>query len=133
MPPTTRASGNATLDALHALNDAHRNIIFPNMFNEVGFDDFAEVEYTIVKNGKTFKLKETRLWITHDRSDDADLPISFHKPQGKEFGKLVAPFLKSVIPKGKVEFKLGYTKTNVDKLAKDGEKMRVLTKEVDSI
>jgi hypothetical protein len=107
MPPTTRASGNATLDALHALNEAHRNIIFPNMFNEVGFDDFAEVEYSIVKNGKTFKLKETRLWITHDRSDDEDFSIFPPKPQGKEFGKLVAPFLKKCHPRGKSGIQVG--------------------------
>lgn len=92
--PSAAADG-PKLDAaqvLSRLNEHHRSVIFPAMFERLSFDHVREVEYHFHVDRATnvIRVTQTVCFFSHDRNPEMTLVIGFKPADGERLGAWIA-------------------------------------------
>lgn len=105
---THRAMTMTPSQVLTRLNNHHRGIIFPRMFETITFDMIAEVEYSFELKNLRLCVTQSEFWCSPNRDSTGNFVIQVPEQEGMRMGR----WLHHVIdPKsiGDRTGKIGYT------------------------
>ena len=103
-----RAPTMTAQEVIARINNHHRKVIFPNMFEQLTFDMFAEVEYSFVIDKKIIRVTRSEFWVTSDRNvDKGHFAIEFKPEDGKKMGRWLHHVVDPNTTKG--SGKIGFT------------------------
>ena len=106
-------------EVLKKLNDHHRAVIFPRIFDKLTFDMISEVEYHFVldkvRDNKRLRVTKSEFWMSSDRAPSGNFKIEFDADDGRFMGR----WLHNVVdpktmcakhPSGKIGFTMNHDK-----------------------
>ena len=105
-----RAPTMSAQQVIVRINDYHRRVIFPSMFDRLTFDMIAEVEYNFVIEQKRVRVTKSDFWMSSDRADKGHFVIEFKPEDGTHMGRWLHHVVDPNATKGKTTSgKIGFT------------------------